>query len=938
MESPKVPRSPSRSPKRTASAKGRPSSRHASGKQSPRSPGRGSRKSPAKPGPRQQAGRAGTDQTRTGPPEIAEGSLADRPTPGEGKALLPKLSAEPLPKVVLGNEASNASPASTSKTASPSRDIPSRSTGLTAEQSPSSTVPLPSSSRTTSAGTGTRSLAAAPPATTSTRQVSSSGRPSRRETPAQQDLQGRRTLLAPWRGRTTALPLPGGTRLPAKPGVRGPGYLPGSAGTGNPRLRPQIARGRIFRAFPASTPESSVPSYAIEKSYRCAALVTFAGVVITVLCIFAYVLFSKPARETSELDSLFCRTEDCGMQADILERWLNTSVDPCHDFDGYICSKWVGAQGGRLTTGALGYGLKKWAEGFEVKLRRAIPYLNTAGRVFDVFTKCMADVSKAESRQGVEQLKEFMRELRVPWPEAPSAGVDPLEVVLDLSLNWRVGPWFDVTVLQDGDGTANAILRPASLFWVWSSIEREVEASAAHATIWNGLYQEFAPDQPQRPQAEVDQIGRTHADINEELGRVVKARLAAPLQVHIRHIGAHTVNVSADRWRKALEASSRHPFHPSDNVTFADKTLLEAVNNIFLRYNDTSVMWHLSWTFIQVFSSIADRDFLTHKLGSQTLARRQRRSFCATEVEAAYRWIVVSLLVAADFPRDSRDTIDASLNKITQTVASLLENATWADPGSGKALGDKVRNVSVTLWPSEGLLTEEGLSKLHAGWFSNASTFTESWINAARNWRKLATRGDHAEVTEHPLNVLVPFVRYDHFLNAVRVALVALSRPWYYAKGTKAMDYGALGFFYALQLVRSFDSVGIQVDPNGRITDSWLPAGTKDALAKKASCLGPQPDAYGEFFPEIVAMEAVHAAYEAATTEYDRSLKVFHAFSEDQLFFVAACVTICGLHDADPALRVSCNKAVSQMAAFANAFRCPEGAAMNPARKCAFFT
>lgn len=664
-----------------------------------------------------------------------------------------------------------------------------------------------------------------------------------------------------------------------------------------------------------------------------------AGVAITVIfCILAYALLSKPVREASVLDSLFCRTEDCGIQADILQRWLNTSVDPCHDFDGYVCSKWVDVEGRKQITGVLGYGLKQWAKDFENKLRRAIPYLDNAGYVLDVFLKCMADISKAESRRGVEQLKEFMRELRVPWPEAPSAGVDPLEVVLDLSINWRMGPWFDVTVLPYGDGTANVVLRPACLYWEWFSIEREVGASAAHTAVWNGLYQEFAPRQPQRPQAEVEQIVRIHSNIYEELSRVVKARLAAPFQIDIRRIGAYTVNVSADRWRKALEASSRRPFLLSDNLIFADKTLLEAVNNVFFRYKDAAVLWHLSWTFVQVFSSIADRDFLTHKFGSQAMARRRRRSFCVTEVEAAYRWIVVSLLVAADFPRESRDNIDASLNKITQTIASLLENVTWADPGFGQALGDKVRNVSVTLWPSESLLTGDGQSKLHAGWFSNASSFAEDWINAARNWRKLVTRSGHAEVAEHPRNFLVPFVRYDHFLNAVRVALVTLSRPWYYAKGTKAMDYGALGFFYALQLVRSFDIVGIQVDPEGRITDSWLPTGTKAALAKKASCLGPKSDAYDDFFPEIVAMEAAHAAYEAAVNEYDRSLKVHHAFSEDQLFFVAACVTICGLKNAYPALRVSCNKAVSEMAAFANAFRCPENAAMNLTNKCAFFS
>ncbi|KAH7975704.1 hypothetical protein HPB52_004592 [Rhipicephalus sanguineus] len=113
------------------------------------------------------------------------------------------------------------------------------------------------------------------------------------------------------------------------------------------------------------------------------------------------------------------------------------------------------------------------------------------------------------------------------------------------------------------------------------------------------------------------------------------------------------------------------------------------------------------------------------------------------------------------------------------------------------------------------------------------------------------------------------------------------------------MAFGFLGF-YALQVVRSFDAIGIQVDPQGKITDSWLPAGTKAALAEKASCLGPDSGNYSDFFPEMVAMEAVHAVYQAAATEYDRSLKVFPASSEDHLLFVAASLTVCGLNNVFP--------------------------------------
>ncbi|KAH6921671.1 hypothetical protein HPB50_003949 [Hyalomma asiaticum] len=890
MESPKERRSPSRSLERAASKKAHPSSTPESQKLLHRSPEKGSQKNREKADPRQDPPRTDTDKAETSHRGTPEGNRKDRSVPGRSKTVLRELSAELPSKVPPGTKAGGVSPASTSATPPTTANVPSTSTRPTGQCSSTTAAPLRPPSQTSSAGIGTAAPVIARP-----------------ESAAKWGMP--QTPPSPWPTTPSVRTVRRVTRDPHQPAQRMP-LIPGQ---GTPRE---------------------------TRSYRSAALTALSGIATTVIfCVLAYVFFARSARQSSIIKSPVCTTEDCKLQARILQRWLNMSVDPCHDFDGYVCSKRVYAERGNPTAGVMGYGLKKWADSLEDRLSHAAQRLKYAGHVLAVFRTCLADVSRAESRKAVKQLKEFMRELRVSWPETPPAGVDPLEVVLDLSLNWRFGLWFDASVLRYGDGTYNAVFRPATLYREWFSIEQDVEASAAHHALWSGLYREFALDEPLRSGADVEKIVRTHNDIYGELKNVITAVPTAPLKINLWYIAARTENVSADRWRNALEAASGQRFRLSDSVTFTYGTLLEAVNNIFHRYNDTALLEDISWTFIQVFSAVADRDFLALKYGTSGMARQQRRFFCATELDAAYRWILLSILVAADFPRQSRDAIDASLNEITHAVASLLENASWTNPDLGKALSDKVRDISVTLWPSESLLTEEGLSKFHSGWFSRAGSFTEHWIAAARNWRKLMViRDNHRELSEQPRNFLVPFLRYDHFLNAVRIALVTLSPPWYYAEGTKAMAYGSLGFTYALQLVRSFDATGIQVDPDGRITESWLPAGSKAALAKKASCLGHDSGKYGDFFPEIVAMEAVQAAYEMAATEYDHSVMVFPTLNEDQLFFVAACITVCGLNNVFPVeLRVSCNKAVSAMPSFASAFRCRKDAAMNPARKCAFF-
>ncbi|KAL3194484.1 hypothetical protein MRX96_046051 [Rhipicephalus microplus] len=175
--------------------------------------------------------------------------------------------------------------------------------------------------------------------------------------------------------------------------------------------------------------------HTVEKSYRTAAFtVIVATATAVILSMYAYALFTRPAPEANVIDSLFCHTDDCEKQAHILQRWMNTSVDPCSNFDRYVCSKWMYAEGDVPFTGVMGYGLK-WEDSLEDKLSHATQYIKYASHVHDVYRKCMGDVSTAESRKSLHQLKKFMRELQLPWPEAPPAAVEPLEVALDLSLS-----------------------------------------------------------------------------------------------------------------------------------------------------------------------------------------------------------------------------------------------------------------------------------------------------------------------------------------------------------------------------------------------------------------------------------------------------------------------------------------------------------------------
>ncbi|KAH9377001.1 hypothetical protein HPB48_018749 [Haemaphysalis longicornis] len=664
------------------------------------------------------------------------------------------------------------------------------------------------------------------------------------------------------------------------------------------------------------------------------------GIALALFLIVHFALHKSSGGDRSKRGQR-CHSEGCSLHASLIEVLVNKDIDPCEDFNAYACHGWstYGLNHRTQGLGIMNLALDTWTNNFRENIEKAVDQIPSAKHVLHTYDSCMADSSKDESRKGVAQIRQFMIDLRLPWPEEPLEGLDPLEVLIDVGVNWGLGIWFDISLFGDPIRGERMVFYPASLIRVWSSITEELDDLRKHESVWTNLHDYFAPDLPETPHHVVEHTKEVHDNVYALVREAMISKSPTPIQILLQYIEVHTPKVTPARWAKAINASvkGRREILLSDNVTFMDLALLRVMGVVFSRYSNAEILRHLSWTFAQIFSHVADRQLLTLKFGDRKLARAERHKFCATEVEAAYQWLPSSIVAATEFPPDRRATIDETLNNATQALISKLGGLSGTNAFFRHAVSGKLQNISVTLWPPDALLTREGLGEEYDAIFSNVTlSFTKLWISAMRTWQHYRYKFSYSRNAEHPRNFDPPIMRYNYVLNTVQIAMAALTPPWYYYNGTKAMTHGGLFFFYVLQLVRAFDAIGRRFDPEGTVSTSWLPAESNFAITLKSACLlgtGSEDN-----FPEIPAMEVAYAAFEASLTEQDRSLWVVDTLSEEQLFFVTACLTMCGL---DNVVRVSdrldCNKAVANFPPFSKAFQCPDNSKMNPRNKCPFF-
>ncbi|KAH9380106.1 hypothetical protein HPB48_019130 [Haemaphysalis longicornis] len=188
-----------------------------------------------------------------------------------------------------------------------------------------------------------------------------------------------------------------------------------------------------------------------------------------------------------------------------------------------------------------------------------------------------------------------------------------------------------------------------------------------------------------------------------------------------------------------------------------------------------------------------------------------------------------------------------------------------------------------------------------------------------------------------PVNFVMPYFFYHNIHNAVLISVAALARPLYHNDGTAAMTFGGLGFSYAAQLVRAFKDGGLAVNVDGNIADdSWAASSWKEGSQTKLQCLKPDFDSP---FPEIPAIEIAHAAFRhALSNESALSRRVTLDYTEEQVFFITACFTLCSIPSlAGRFFGGDCNKLAMNYEPFAEAFRCHDDARMKPKNPCSFF-
>ncbi|WP_312318132.1 M13 family metallopeptidase [Stenotrophomonas sp.] len=379
------------------------------------------------------------------------------------------------------------------------------------------------------------------------------------------------------------------------------------------------------------------------------------------------------------------------------------------------------------------------------------------------------------------------------------------------------------------------------------------------------------------------------------------------------------------------------PFHQVVNAALVDTDV--STWRAYLRFHvldDASP--YLSDAFVQ-----AHHDFHVSVLkGPQPLPTRDDRVLAAIERFAGTA--MAELYVAEAFPTQTRQRIEQMVEQLRGVLKQRLQRLPWMDAATRQVALERADALQPRIghpeqWPD--------WSRLH----------TES-CGYLRNLRRAQVFGQRAEIarigtptdpSRWRMTAQSVDAYYDVMSNDMAFAAGLLQPPYFDANADDALNYGAVGVVMGHEMAHAFSAEASQFGPNGRLQRWWSPQDLVryNALVNRISAQfsafqvdGQAVDGRltsGENLADLGGLAIALEAMQAATAGQPDPM--LDGLSREERFFISWAVLCRRLHTPEQLQQdletnphapgqARADVAPSNLATFAQAFRCPPGAPM----------
>ncbi|OGE58017.1 hypothetical protein PENARI_c001G11077 [Penicillium arizonense] len=673
--------------------------------------------------------------------------------------------------------------------------------------------------------------------------------------------------------------------------------------------------------------------------------------------------------------SPLCQSEECIHAASEILYNLDPNyekIDPCTDFDQYVCGGWRENHDMRPDQGSIFAGTIM-AENAQTRLRHILDRSEAPQPAdADNFKKLKAAYDAcldepAINKRGTKPLADVLDELKKIYPAKTGlvkGAQEHLTSAILYLLNAGVEALASPGVSPDDKDPDNVVIfitPPREIGLPAREYYNNTKTVADYTSAFKQVIQGFAGDGHDKVVEDVVAFESKLADVTPDTQTQEDVtKYYNPLS--IKETNALVPEIS---FADIITSLAPHDYK-GDRLIVGSPSYMKALSGILKDTPRETILLFLQWKLIQALESAIEdgaieplRRFKNELAGKEPQAKQERWRKCLGRLDEGLGWSLSRFYVLDSFPEASKKLGDQIVSDIKERFVFTLDQTSWMS-GDVRKLGiQKVENIIQKIgFPTKSpdVMDPEDVKKFYRDLEVSKDTFFENEVAVARfdlhnEWSKLGkpTNRDEWDMSAPTVNAY-----YNPPGNEIVFPAGIMQPPAFYGPSAPLyLAYGAFGSVSGHELSHAFDSTGRHYDENGNYTN-WWDDKTVEGFEERAQCFIDQYSNYtvtgpdgkvlhvngrltlGENIADAGGLTAsFHAWKKHDESKPDLLLPGLDAFTKEQLFFISYGNWWCGKTTKEAAEQAIYNdphapksaRIIETMAnsrEFRDAFSCPE--------------
>lgn len=715
-------------------------------------------------------------------------------------------------------------------------------------------------------------------------------------------------------------------------------------------------------------------------------------VVLALMAITLVVLASLLAVKDSTIKHLqqqdkatqgVCLTPECITIASSLLNTMDRNISPCKDFYQYACGGWIKTHpipSGHARWGTFG---TMWQEN-QLVMKHAIeqPESSFASQAEKkakrYYISCM-DPNKTVETLGAKPLLDLMPQFKVNLShfERPDDGWD-LQDMLERVQLYDINALFSVWVGEDDKNSSRNILQvdqdglglPQRDYYINKTMDDKVlSAYLKYMVTINTL---LAPDRHPNLTKHLTDVIMFEKEL-AEISIPAEERRDEEKLYHNMTLGDMNQRFPLINWSSffnRLLADASITVDDSEEVVVYAPEYLESLFNLTKTMLQTldgrrTINLYLEWHVVKTLVPSLSKPFREAKkefseVLSGVSGREDEWRYCITDTDSVLGFALGALFVKNAFHGESKETAEKMIDEVKTAFKNNLPFLDWMDAKTRAAAVDKANAVVDMIGFPQYITNVTQLDKEYELLQINESEYFQ---NNIRNF-KFILRKNMEKLRQAPKKnvwgMTPPTVNayYTPSKNEIVFPAGILQAPFYDKNFPKSLNFGAMGVVMGHELTHGFDDQGREYDKNGNLRPWWNPA-VIQRFEERTKCMIDQYSGYkmngenvrgkqtlGENIADNGGLKSAYHAYQDWVKQNgeEQPLPALN-MTHRQIFFLGFAQVWCSsstkeadhlqvVTDPHSPAKYRVIGTLSNSKDFAEAWKCPQGSAMNPVQKC----